>query len=374
MRYPTAFLVLATALGCGLLAAPAHADEPAASISEKPPPPPPSPARRALATGAAIVPGLVLHGAGHAALGKWQIAWPILGVEMLGLGLGAAGAFTFWYSGAARDLVGPATALTLVGGGLLGFSWLADVYGVLAPPGGTGAPDRILPHVEVALGYRYVHDPRFSYRNLAGAALDLRLRPVRLSASAWGALDAGNQRLRASVAYRFLGPQPFKDKTAPAEDGSFVEVSLGVTHHAYQNEGFGLTLAEGFAFGRLDLARLGPTLEGSFAEMGLGWALGGYDYAHAPGEAASLLLMRAAIGIYLGSPGDPHGEVSLFYDHRHDDYAAGLMMPGIVSGVLGHFGLGGTFYMTERLGFGLEAQIGSAVVAGFSLRYRGGMR
>jgi hypothetical protein len=313
----------------------------------------------------------VLHGAGHAALGQWKIAWPILAVEMLGLGLGATGAFTFWYSGAARDLVGPATALTLVGGGLLGFSWLADLYGVLAPPGGTGAPDRTLPHVEVAIGYRYVHDPRFLYRNLAGAAVDLRLRPLRLSASAWGALDAGNQRLRASLAYRFLGPQPAR---SPARDGSFVELSLGVTHHAYQNEGFGLTLAEGFALGRLDLARVGPTLEGSFAEMGLGWALGGYDYAHAPGEATSLLLMRAAIGVYLGSPGDPHGEVSLFYDHRHDDYAAGLLMRGIVSGVLGHFGLGGTFYMTERLGIGVEAQLGSAVVAGLSLRYRGGMR
>jgi hypothetical protein len=316
----------------------------------------------------------VLHGAGHAALGQWKIAWPLLGFELLGFGVGAAGAFTFWYSGAARQLVGPATAMTLVGGGLLGLSWLADLYGVLAPPGGTGAPDRTLPLVDVALGYRYVHDPRFLYRNLLGAAIDVRLRPLRLSASAWGALDAGNQRLRASLAYRFFGPQPAKEGKAPATDGSFVEVSLGVTHHAYQNEGFDLTLAEGFALGRLDLERIGPTMKGSFAEMGLGWALGSYDYAHVPGEATSLLLMRAAFGVYLGSPGNPHGEVSVFYDHRHDDYAAGLMMPGIVSGVLGHFGMGGTFYVTERLGIGAEAQVGSAVLAGLSLRYRGGMR
>lgn len=362
-------IVLVAALACAPLARSARAEDP------PPPPPTPSPiatsaARRALNVGAAIVPGLALHGAGHAAAGQWGTARSLFGIELAGLGVGAAGALTFWYSGASPKLVGPATALTLLGGSALVASWLADLYGVIASEGGTGAPERDLPWVEAGLGYRYVYDPRFLYRNLAGASLDLRFRPVHLAASAWTALDAENQRLRATLAYRLAGPRPARAGIAPADDGSFLDLSVGLTHHAYHNEQFARTLGEGFALGRLDLGRIGPTLVGSFAELGLGWALGSAGYARGQSEGLTLLLMRFAFGLYVGAPGRPRGEIALVYDHRHEDYVAGLLMSGVVSGVLGHFGLEGAVYFNDLWGVAAEVQAGSAALVGLSLRYR----
>jgi hypothetical protein len=364
-------IVLVAALACAPLARPARAD-----TAEPPHPPPPpaasstSAARRALNLSVAIVPGLALHGAGHAVAGHWGTARSLFGIELAGLGVAAAGALTFWYSGASRRLVGPATALTLLGGSALVASWLADLYGVVVPEGGTGAPERELPWVEAGLGYRRVYDPRFLYQNLAGASLDLRFRPLHLAASAWTALDAENQRLRATFAYRVTGPRPAHAGIGPTHDGSFLDLSIGLTHHAYHNEGFARTLGEGFALGRLDLDRIGPTLLGSFAELGLGWALGSSGYVRGSSEAVTLLLMRFAFGLYLGVPGRPHGEIALVYDHRHDDYAAGLLMNGVVSGVLGHLGLEGAFYFSGPWGVAAEVQVGSAALLGLSLRYR----
>jgi hypothetical protein len=80
--------------------------------------------------------------------------------------------------------------------------------------------------------------------------------------------------------------------------------------------------------------------------------------------------MRAAFGLYLGDPARPHGEIELYYDHRHDDYAGGLLMPGLVSGVFGHVGLEGVFRVTDRWGVAAEAQAGSAVLGSLSLVYR----
>jgi hypothetical protein len=365
-RLRASSLAAAVALTCGLGDGPARA----ADDLIPPPPPPPSAARRALTVGAAIVPGFVLHGAGQAVAGHWPTALSLFGMELAGIGVGAAGALTFWFTGSSRQLAGPATALTLAGISAVAVSFLADVYGTLAKPGGTGAPEQVLPLLEASVGYRYVHDPRFAYRNLVGTSLDLRWRALRLSTSAWSALDAQNQRLRAVGAYRLLGPRPSRPEDAPAVDGTFLDVTLGMTHHAFKAEGFGLTLGEGFAMGRLDLARLGPSLSGSFAELGLGWALGAYNYAHGSSDPATQLLMRTAFGLYIGAPGRPHGEVSAYYDHRHDDYAAGLLMNGIVSGVFGHFGLEGICYMTDQWGLAAQVEIGSAAWTGLSLRYR----
>jgi hypothetical protein len=60
----------------------------------------------------------------------------------------------------------------------------------------------------------------------------------------------------------------------------------------------------------------------------------------------------------------------LYYDHRHDDFAAG--QPGLGSGALGHFGLDGRWFMDERWGLLLDAQAGSALVIGASLLMRQG--
>jgi hypothetical protein len=62
----------------------------------------------------------------------------------------------------------------------------------------------------------------------------------------------------------------------------------------------------------------------------------------------------------------------LYYDHRHDGFAAGLKLGGLASGIAGHFGVEGRAYLTDRWGIAAEAAAGSAYVTGFSLLFRHG--
>jgi hypothetical protein len=64
--------------------------------------------------------------------------------------------------------------------------------------------------------------------------------------------------------------------------------------------------------------------------------------------------------------------VRAYYDHRHDGFAAGLLTPGLGSGVIGHFGLDGVYYLSRYWGLRAEAQIGAAAVAGLSGLFRFG--
>jgi hypothetical protein len=60
----------------------------------------------------------------------------------------------------------------------------------------------------------------------------------------------------------------------------------------------------------------------------------------------------------------------IYYDHRHDGYAAGLKIPGIASGVLGHVGTLLQCYASAQWGFAVRAETGSAHVIGASLLFR----
>lgn len=332
-------------------------------------PPPEDDLNRAAAIATAIFPGVIVHGTGHWVRGEPQTARRLLYMEGAGIGLILLGGIPIVLSGASRRLVGPAAALVASGVGFFGISMLADLYGVAAPEGGTGQPQRWAPFIETRLGYRYVYDPQFSYRSFLFNGIDLRWQAFRLAPATWWALDDKNARVRLLGAYRLAGPRPDRR----ARDGSFADVEVGTTHHRFGSEHFRTTTVEAFVNGRLDMGRIGRTLRGSFAEMGVGWALQTFDYDLVRGDpdldVEDLLLARHGYGVYLGGPERAAGEVFAYYDHRHDDFAAGLKLPGLGSGVAGHFGLAASAYFGE-FGLALELEAGSAYVVGLSFAMR----
>jgi hypothetical protein len=85
-----------------------------------------------------------------------------------------------------------------------------------------------------------------------------------------------------------------------------------------------------------------------------------------------LLLGRIGFGITLRGLSAPGSELLLYYDHRHDDYAAGLKIRGIGSGAVGHFGLSGRWFFNESIGIAGDVQAGSAYIGGASLLFRSG--
>jgi hypothetical protein len=359
------------------IATPARAETPS-QVAPTPAPPPAAPATtpapRWVPPVVAIVPGVLVHGSGHFAAGDRPTAWRLLKIEALGLGALLVGGALLAGTGASRRTVEPAILTAAAGGGLLATSWLADLYGVLAPKGGTGAALRVLPSVEAQLGARIVDNPTVPGRFFLGPSLDVRLGAWRLSPGAWLPLDGEDQsRFAGQVAYRFAGPRA--TPAYVATDGSAVDVVLGVIHHRFSEDphgavpgaSFDMTTVDVHVYGRYDLRRVAPSLTGSFVEGAAGVGLGAYHYPIADTtEANSVLIARFAFGFDVGHRADRWGQARIFYDHRHDDFAGGLKMPGLGSGALGYFGVEGVGYFSRGWGVRGEVQAGSAWVVGLS--------
>lgn len=318
---------------------------------------------------------MLVHGSGHYVIGQPTTAAQLLLAEVAGLGMILGGGSVIVLTGASRRLVGPAAAVTVLGFGVFATSLLADSYGVLLAGHDRGRALRAPPLLETSLGYRYVYDPQFDYRNFLVQSLDLHVGRLHLLPSVWSSLDHPNQRYRLSAGVRVLG----RAAGAPgrAADGSYLEPKLAVTVHRFPRDGFELRTAELAIEGRYDLARMSHNLRGAFVDGELGYARQSvlYDFpgVTAASDQESLLLARWAFGAYIGGRRAPGSEVRLYYDHRHDDYAAGLKMTGLGSGVAGHFGVDGRWYLDESWGVLGEAQVGSAYVIGLSVLFRHGV-
>jgi hypothetical protein len=322
-----------------------------------------------LPTLAAVVPGVLVHGAGSYVARDRRTAKRLLLAGAAGLGVFLASGVVIAATGTSRRLIGAFAPILFVGTGLFFTSWLADIYA--ASTGGREASGAsFAPRMEWELGYRYVYDPQFSYRNFAFTRGDLRHESFRVSPSAWVALDDNNQRLALELARRLRG----RRANVESRDQSYFDVTTALLYHRYGSERFAVWTPTLALEGRLDLAHVGHSLRGAFVEGQLGAGLELYNF-DAPGaqlrdDAFGLLLARFAFGIYLGSGSRRAGELSVYYDHRHDDFAAGLGVAGIGSGVLGHLGGNGSYYFDRHWGVSALLEVGAAVVTGISARYR----
>jgi len=323
----------------------------------------------ALALGLSVLPSFVLHGSGAFAIGDRKTARKLVWAEVAGLGVFLAAGSLVAATGTSRRLIGILAPLTIAGFGVFMLSWLADLYAVSTGGRAARAASFSAP-VEAELGYLYVHDPQFSFASLLTARGDLRAGPVRVSPAAWLAVDDDNQRFLLETAYRPWGRTPGRS----ALDGSYVDLVMGLRYARFATDGFDVITPEWRLDGRLDLARAGPSLAGSFVEghVGAGLELYGFDAAgsEVQNNAFGLLLARFGFGVYFGAGGRQSGEALLYYDHRHDDFAAGLGVQGIGSGILGHMGLSGRYFVTREWGLVGLLEVGSAVVSGLSVRYR----
>lgn len=320
-----------------------------------------------LPTALAVGPGFVLHGAGAFVAGDRLAARRLLLSEGVSVTTFFATGALLATTGASRKLVAVGLPIVATGVSVFMLGWAADIYA--ASTGGrdvTGTPE--LAPIEAELGHRYVYDPQFAYRNFIYARTDLRAERFRISPSAWIGADDDNQRLNLDTAYRVWG----RSIGRPSPDGTHLDLAMGLTYHRYPNDGFAVYTPEWRIEGRLDLAHVGPSLRGAFVEAQLGYGLELYDFATVSGgpDPFGLLLARFGFGIYFGDSALRTGEVIGYYDHRHDDFAAGLGVSGIGGGFLGHVGLKAHHYFWPAWGAGLLLEGGSAIVSGLSLKYR----
>ncbi len=355
-------------LALSLVAPRAHAQVSEAKAAT----PKPAPRRsRVLPIAAAVVPGAVVHGTGHLASGENATGHRLLLMEGIGLVTFLGGGVTIALTGASRYVVAPAASITMLGFGLFSTSYVADIYGT-AKADGDAAQSRPVPPArwETELGYRHLEDAEFPYRNFLVERVSRQIGPLRLSPSGWFSTAGDTARYRAEAAYRLAGnlsdPRP--------RDVSHFDVTFAITHQRHRPDHFTQSTVELSLDGRYDLARLGPTLRGSFIEAGVGYALGRFDYDTAgvriPDDVEHVLLGRIGFGVTLRGLSEPGSEIVGYYDHRHDDYVAGLKLPGRGSGIAGHLGLAARWFFSDQLGVLLDVQAGSAYLAGASLLFR----
>lgn len=311
-----------------------------------------------------VVPGLLLHGLGPLVAGDTRTATRLFLLEGTGLGLLAAGGVPLALSGASRRVIGPLYVATMTGFGLLSLSTLASLHAAVGPAIPPGLAPQRLPPLELELGYQYVADPVFEYRNFVSVGALARLSRVRLEAGARLSPDDGNLRVRVGGAFRLLGGP---EAARGGADGTAVDLEAAALVHRYPTEGFDLAGGELFLRGRYDMARFSPRTAGSFAEVGVGMALQRYTYEGATDDSLfEQLLYTFGYGVYLGRGGPFRGEALLYYDHRKDDFPGGLRGG---SGVPGFIGLRGRVLLTERWGMSADMQVGSAWVGRLSLVY-----
>jgi hypothetical protein len=333
----------------------------AAALDGEPPPPapgcPPSVARSALATGAALMPGALVHGSGHFVLCEPEIARTLLYLEGVGAGSAVLSATGLAVTGASRYVVGPLAIGAIGGLGLFTITWLADIYGVVAPEGGFGQPAPYLPRLIIQSGVRTVYDPLFATRWLLSQAFVLDAGPLWIAPRLDASPDAKHRRYALAVGRRVLGA----GGAARLHRTATLDVRLAIRDFAEETEGFGVTSAELALAGRLDLQELGHTLTGSFAFAELGYGREWHRFDGAPGYDWDALLARWGFGIYLGH-GRSRGEAWVAYDHRRDTVAGGLHVPGIGAGYAGFLEARGELYLRPHVGAALELAYGSAVV------------
>ena len=352
--------------------------EPPAEASDKregnaEPKAPPSTGDRALAGAVAVVPGVVVHGAGHYVAGESKTATRLLIGQGVGLGLMGGGLAFVVATGASRHFVGPAAATMVLGTGLFVTSYLADIYGSVSPDA-DAAGRRTLPPpwIETELGYRHISDPIFAYEHFVVESISLQAGALRLTPSAWFSTDGDNARYRVEGAYRVLGAIPSAEQRPVY--GDRLDAVVGALHHRFVPERFVRSSLEVAVDTRYDLGHVGPSLRGAFVEGAVGYAFGLIDYdlqgADVPSDFDDLLLARFAFGTIFRGASHPGSETRVYYDHRHDDFAGGLILEGIPSGIAGHFGADARWFFTPNWGFGVQAEVGSAFVAGGSLLFR----
>ncbi|HVK75840.1 MAG TPA: hypothetical protein VM734_21060 [Kofleriaceae bacterium] len=317
-----------------------------------------TPGRRALAITAALVPGVIVHGAGSWVAGERTTARRLASAQLAGLALAVAGGLPVGLSGGAAQTM-PGLALILPGGGLLVTTWLADIY---AAAGGERLGGRPAPpaRLEAALGYTFVRDADLPIAHLAAGEATVRVGRAAAQLAAWAGDGAWRARLAAGA--RLYGPRP----DAPAADATAIDVEAGFAHEDRDVSSYAVRSGELIARGRYDLVRLAAPLAGSFATLGLGLGVEQVRYATGAADTGGLVAGRFGWGVYLGAGA---GEVELYYEHRRDTLAGGLTPRLPFNGFFGHVGAAASGW---RGAWGLAAglEIGSAYVATLALRWR----
>jgi hypothetical protein len=334
---------------------PAHADDAPPEVSTK---------RRLAAIGAAIVPGVVVHGSGSWVLRERRTATRLAITGWIGLGAMAVGGAAVGITGANEYMVVWGVPVIIAGAGLAIPTWFADIWHAAGGPKVRGEAHAASPWM-LELGTTYLHD---AYRERALVRTAGRIELGRVGLGAATLVDAEGRASTGEVETRVrLVGAPAHGRAVG--DGSRLYVRAAVRRHADDDDRVTIATGEAEVGTRYDLQRLDRNLAGNFVEISLGMGMQRVRYAGEVTDYDSLFLGRFGWGLYLGQ----HSELITFYDHRRDSLAGGIAA-GRAAGFVGSVGASLDLRLGGPFAFAGELEIGNAWVVTAGLRYHGGTR
>jgi hypothetical protein len=311
----------------------------------------------------------LVHGAGSWTLGaEDDAAGDLLLLEGIGLAGFFAGGATIVLSGAARSLIGPAIALTAMGGGLFATTWLLDVYHVSLPKAQRGTERGQRDGTRSSLEYVFIQSPQFDYGPMLRHSASLLNQRWHMAYEAAHAPAGGFAQLRLDLGYRPWQPEL-------ASTGNFLELGVAGLSTQQLADDLHTRGLEASVRLRVDSRNLCERIDGAFTEFQVGAVASRTHFFATEGAPAvdfdeTVLIARSALGVYLGDPWRRGGELQLYYDHRHDGLAEGMLAAGLGSGALGHFGMLAEYFLGSRLGVRASTEIGSAWIVALGLSMR----
>ncbi|MEO8702872.1 MAG: hypothetical protein ABI867_22700 [Kofleriaceae bacterium] len=343
-----------TALALVLAASPAHANEPKSRPNL-------TTARRVAAVAVAIVPGILVRGAGSWMVGEKRTAKRLAITAGIGLGAAVVGGLPLGLSGANPYSIEPGVPLLVAGTGALLTTWWADIAVAAGIDGGRA---RSAPPWSVELATLWLHDP-YRERGLGRLTGTLELGRIGLAAATMIDAETDARDAELEVRTRLLG-EPAGGGVVL--DGSRLFIRTAGRVHRDDVDRVTLATAAIEIAGRLDLIHLDRVLEGTFAELSTGVGVERASYGGGTiHDHSSLLLATFAWGVYVGG----FGEATILYDHRRDSLAGG----GAASHTAGFVGaIGGSLDLRVAPHIAVRGQLeyGNAWVSTFAIRYCGG--
>ena len=318
--------------------------------------------RRLAAIGAAIVPGVVIHGSGSWVLHEQRAAKRLAVTGWIGLGAMALGGAAVGLTGGSPEMVIWGVPAMIAGAGLWLPTWFADIWYAAGGPRVRGEPHAASPW-SVELGTTWLHD---AYRERALVRGAGRIELGRVGVGASGLVDAEGRARTGDVEarVRILGAAA---TGAAIADGSKLYVRAAVRRHVDDDDQVAISTVEAEVGARADLQRVDRNLAGSFVDVSLGMGLERVRYADLVSDTDTLFLGRFAWGLYLGT----RSELTVFYDHRRDSLAGGIAA-WRAAGFVGSVGANVDLRLGGPLSFVGELEIGNGWVTTAGVRYHGG--
>jgi hypothetical protein len=308
---------------------------------------------RSLASLIALGSGTIISGGGHWWVGSSSSASRLLWWKLGGLAGVTIGGFALAQSGASNIVTPWATPLLIFSGATTIMPSLLDLIGIWQQPQASislpkldQAPllkGKAQTMLSVQSGIRQTVLQPYHLFNAIDWTQQLGRSAYQLSGS-WSQLQSRFQihtehYFTQGIGWSLWGRAGLSTHQQPQS-----EVSL------YQGEAM---LRFALRFGQL----IGPSLKSMSGHLSAGWSGGALFYRTGPADQLTGIL--GGFGLTHHSLQD-RLRVGVTYNHRHDDWVGGAIIPGLGSGILGFLQAETSIQVSQRLWISAQANWGAA--------------